>query len=114
VWVAARSASEVQAVAAEICQTGGQAHPLTLDVTDSAQVSQAIDRLGELDILVNSAGTNRPALITQTNDSDLDEVMTLNVKAAAVAPSSPSRHRWAMWVAPSARCTAPPSMRSRA
>ena len=38
VWVAARSASEVQAVAAEICQTGGQAHPLTLDVTDSAQV----------------------------------------------------------------------------
>lgn len=82
VWVAARSVSEVQAVAAEICQTGGQAHPLTLDVTDSAQVSQAIDRLGALDILVNSAGTNRPALITQTNDSDLDEVMALNVKAA--------------------------------
>jgi NAD(P)-dependent dehydrogenase (short-subunit alcohol dehydrogenase family) len=39
-------------------------------------------RLGALDILVNSAGTNRPALITQTNDRDLDDVMALNVKAA--------------------------------
>ena len=32
--------------------------------------------------MVNSAGTNRPALLTQTSDEDLDAVLLLNVKAA--------------------------------
>jgi len=82
VWVAARSASEVRAVAEHIGQEGGCAHHLVLDVTDSDAVSRAISGLGVLDILVNSAGTNRPALITHTSDRDLDEVMNLNVKAA--------------------------------
>jgi NAD(P)-dependent dehydrogenase (short-subunit alcohol dehydrogenase family) len=82
VWVAARSLSDVQSVAAEIGENGGRAHHLVLDVTDSAEVTRAMGRLGALDILVNSAGTNRPALITQTNDRDLDDVMALNVKAA--------------------------------
>lgn len=82
VWVAARTAFEVQAVAQEICENGGLARHLVLDVTNSAEVSQAMDRLGALDILVNSAGTNRPALITQTSDRDLEDVMALNVKAA--------------------------------
>lgn len=82
VWVAARSASEVEAVARGIQERGGHAHALLLDVTDSAAVSGAIKSLGPIDILVNSAGTNRPALITQTDDHDLQIVMDLNVKAA--------------------------------
>ena len=81
-WVAARSASEVQRVAQEIKDQGGHAQALVLDVTDSQAVSAALKRLGAIDILVNSAGTNRPALITQTEDGDLDAVLDLNVKAA--------------------------------
>ena len=82
VWVAARTADEVRAVADAIGHDGGSATPLSFDVTDSAAVSDAVGRLGAVDILVNSAGTNRPALITQTDDRDLDDVLSLNVKAS--------------------------------
>lgn len=82
VVVAARSADQVQAVAQAIRSRGGQAQALALDVTDSAAVGQAVEALGPLHILVNSAGTNRPALITDTPDADLRDVLALNVEAA--------------------------------
>jgi NAD(P)-dependent dehydrogenase (short-subunit alcohol dehydrogenase family) len=55
---------------------------LTLDVTDSAAVTQAVSARGPFTILVNSAGTNRPALITDTSDADFEAVLSLNVRAA--------------------------------
>jgi NAD(P)-dependent dehydrogenase (short-subunit alcohol dehydrogenase family) len=61
---------------------GGRAEVLRLDVTDSAAVSAAVAQRGPFGILVNSAGTNRPALITETSDEDFEAVMTLNVTAA--------------------------------
>jgi NAD(P)-dependent dehydrogenase (short-subunit alcohol dehydrogenase family) len=82
VLVAARSAHEVEAVARGICEAGGQASPFVLDVTDSQAVAQTLQAAGPLDILVNSAGMNRPALITETADADLHMVLDLNVKAA--------------------------------
>lgn len=82
VVVAARSEAEVHAVAQGIREQGGRAHSLCLDVTDSAAVSRCIANLGPLDILINSAGTNRPALLTETRDEDLRAVMDLNVTAA--------------------------------
>ena len=30
--------------------------PLTLDVTDAAQIKQAVDQVGTLDVLINNAG----------------------------------------------------------
>ncbi|MBU6193715.1 MAG: glucose 1-dehydrogenase [Burkholderiales bacterium] len=92
VWVAARSATEVHAVAQGIVNEGGQAHALVLDVTDSAAVTKAVQSLGALDILVNSAGTNRPALITDTLDQDLHAVMDLNVHAAFYLAREAARH----------------------
>ena len=57
-----------------------------LDVTDSGAVAQwiAADALahGPFDVLVNNAGTNRPALLVDLQDTDLDAVLNLNVKAA--------------------------------
>lgn len=91
VWVAARSAPEVEAVASEIQRQGGQAQAFVLDVTDSQAVSDAFQSLGAVDILINSAGTNRPALITQTEDRDLNAVMDLNVKAAFYLAREASR-----------------------
>jgi NAD(P)-dependent dehydrogenase (short-subunit alcohol dehydrogenase family) len=32
--------------------------PLTLDVTDSAQIHEAVDRVDSLDILINNAGVS--------------------------------------------------------
>lgn len=82
VVVAARSADQVQAVEQAIIAEGGRAQALVLDVTDSAAVARCLRDVGALDILVNSAGTNRPAPLTETTDEDLQAVMDLNVKAA--------------------------------
>ena len=82
VTLAARSRTELEAVAATIRERGGQAGVLVLDVTDSKAVARELAALGPLQVLVNSAGTNRPALLTETPDAHLDLVLDLNVKAA--------------------------------
>lgn len=50
----------VEAVAAEITATGGEALPLIVDVTDEEQVARAVDlvveRWGGLDVVVSNAG----------------------------------------------------------
>lgn len=80
--LAARSRDELEALAGAIRERGGKAEVLVLDVTDSASVTREIKQRGPFDVLVNSAGTNRPALLTDTPDEDIDAVFNLNVKAA--------------------------------
>jgi NAD(P)-dependent dehydrogenase (short-subunit alcohol dehydrogenase family) len=82
VTLAARSRGELQAAADAMAVYGAQAEVLVLDVTDPAAVRQAVAAAGPFQVLVNSAGTNRPALITETLDTDFDAVVDLNLKAA--------------------------------
>lgn len=82
VVVAARNASEVNAVCARVRSQGGHASAWIVDVTDSRAVAQGMLEHGPFQILVNNAGMNRPTLITEMQDSDLDAVLNLNVKAA--------------------------------
>ena len=77
----ARSLDELQAVAGALGDRGARAEVLALDVTDSAAVASALTTRAPFDILVNSAGTNRPALLTETRDDDLDAVLDLNIRA---------------------------------
>ncbi|MCB0160405.1 MAG: SDR family NAD(P)-dependent oxidoreductase, partial [Caldilineaceae bacterium] len=62
VTCAARTAAEIDAVAAEIEAAGGRALAVPVDVTDAAQVqamvAQTVDTFGGLDILVINAGGN--------------------------------------------------------
>lgn len=59
---AARSTAEVESVATEVEDAGGDALAVTADVTDGDSVSEAIDRaeaaLGPVDVVVNNAGFN--------------------------------------------------------
>jgi NAD(P)-dependent dehydrogenase (short-subunit alcohol dehydrogenase family) len=57
----ARTESEIEQAAAQMREDGGSAEGLVLDVTDLAAMRQAIDAHAPFDVLVNNAGTNRPA-----------------------------------------------------
>jgi NAD(P)-dependent dehydrogenase (short-subunit alcohol dehydrogenase family) len=82
VTLAARTGAELHAAAAALRAYGAKANVLVLDVTDPVAVKQSVADAGPFQILVNSAGTNRPALITETLDTDFDAVVDLNLKAA--------------------------------
>jgi NAD(P)-dependent dehydrogenase (short-subunit alcohol dehydrogenase family) len=82
VTLAARTDTELQTAAAAMRAYGARAEVMVLDVTDPVAVKQALADAGPFQILVNSAGTNRPALITETLDTDFDAVVDLNLKAA--------------------------------
>ncbi|MCM5570234.1 SDR family oxidoreductase [Burkholderiaceae bacterium FT117] len=82
VTLAARTRPELEALAEAIRARGGRAGTMVLDVTDSAAVARAFAESAPFGILVNNAGTNRPRLMTDTSDEDLDAIVDLNVKAA--------------------------------
>ena len=82
VVLAARTREQLESACSIIEAEGGEAEVWCVDVTDPAAVRAGIERLGPFPILVNNAGTNRPALLVDTKDEDLDAVRDLNVKAA--------------------------------
>jgi NAD(P)-dependent dehydrogenase (short-subunit alcohol dehydrogenase family) len=82
VTLAARTQSEIAAAAAAIRARGDEAEALRLDVTDLEAVRGAIAGAEPFDVLVNNAGTNRPAPLTEVTVADFDLIMGLNVRAA--------------------------------
>lgn len=48
-------------------------------------IAKAIDKFGEVDVLVNNAGINRYATVTQTTEEIWDLVMNVNLKSAFLA-----------------------------
>lgn len=82
VHLAARSFDEVAAVSAAIAAAGHSAHAYTLDVLDKSNTAEFIASNGPFDIVLNNAGTNRPAPLVELSDSDIAAVFELNVLAA--------------------------------
>ena len=84
VWLAARNAAETEAVAAALRERGDSAHAVVLDVTDGAAVRAAVAEHGPFQVLVHSAGGNRPKPAFEVTDDDFDALMALNVESAFV------------------------------
>lgn len=82
VVLAARDPDALAQARGEIESAGGHVSSVTLDVTDARAVDEAVEGLGPFQVLVHSAGANRPALLAQMRDADLDALMDLNVKSA--------------------------------
>jgi short-subunit dehydrogenase len=63
VILTARRVDKLKAIAEEICQAGGQAFVVPLDVTKQSQIDGAVhtvlDKFGQIDILLNNAGMGR-------------------------------------------------------
>jgi NAD(P)-dependent dehydrogenase (short-subunit alcohol dehydrogenase family) len=79
VTLVARTASEIEAAAAEI---GKGAIAATLDVSDLVAVQSFFAKRPAFHILVNNAGTNRPKAMWEVSEGDFDAVYDLNVKSA--------------------------------
>jgi NAD(P)-dependent dehydrogenase (short-subunit alcohol dehydrogenase family) len=82
VVLAARTTSEVEEVAKAIRLDGGSADPVTLDITDLKSAGRFVDDCEPFDVLVNNAGTNRPATFLEVAVEDFDHVVGLNLRAA--------------------------------
>ncbi|MDS0474140.1 glucose 1-dehydrogenase [Natrinema sp. 1APR25-10V2] len=85
----ARSTDEIEAVAAEIEDAGGEAIAVPADVTDpdavSTVIDRAVDEFGGVDIVVNNAGFNPDDALGRPEDVDtesLDRVLDVNLNGA--------------------------------
>ena len=91
VTLIARTPSEIDEVASAIRAEGGLAEALVLDVLDAAAVTAALAARDPFDVLVNNAGTNRPAPFLDVRMEDYDAVMALNLRAAFVVAQAVAR-----------------------
>ena len=81
VTLIARTADEINQVRDAIVRHGGAAEAVMLDITDTTAVTEFFAEQPAFNVLVNNAGTNRPAPLVDTPDTDIEEVFNLNVLA---------------------------------
>ena len=82
VTCAARTESEINALAQALQAQSWQADALVMDVNDLTGSERLISEHGPYDILINNAGTNRPRPMVEIEVEDFDAVMNLNVRSA--------------------------------
>jgi NAD(P)-dependent dehydrogenase (short-subunit alcohol dehydrogenase family) len=100
VFVTDRDRRTAEATGERIATAGGSATALVLDVRDEAQCAEraadVLQQAGRLDVLVNNAGVGHVGTLLQTEGSDLDRLMAVNVRGVfnvtkACLPSMLSR-----------------------
>jgi NAD(P)-dependent dehydrogenase (short-subunit alcohol dehydrogenase family) len=89
--VVSRTRSQLDEVAREIEKGGGKAQVLPFDVTDTAAMRAVFAGLSHLDILVNNAGLNRPQPFLEVDEATLDQLLTLNIRAAFLVAQAAAR-----------------------
>ncbi len=103
VAICSRNRSEIEAAAAKLsAETGARVEPFVADVGQRPEAerlaTEAIARLGKVDILISNAGWNIPQPIEKIRDEDWDSLVELNVTSSmvlsrALAPGMVQR-RW--------------------
>ncbi len=74
------NAEAIKATAEEIKQANGVALPQLCDVTSQQHVKEVFDKIGKVDILVNSAGVSHVGNVENTGEADFDRLYNVNVK----------------------------------
>ncbi|MBK1686828.1 SDR family oxidoreductase [Rubrivivax gelatinosus] len=86
VVLAARRVERLKTLRAEIEAEGGDAHVVTLDVTDPASIASAVahaeTEMGVIDILVNNSGVSTTQKLVDVTPEDYDYVMDTNTRGA--------------------------------
>ena len=81
VTLVSRTEKELKDLTDHINSQGYKASYEVLDVNAEDDVSSFVDKSDPFDILINNAGTNRPAKLVDTKIDDFDYVMSLNVRS---------------------------------
>ena len=86
VVLAARRVERLKTLRAELEAEGGDAHVVTLDVTDhdsiKAAVAHAETEMGTIDILLNNSGVSTTQKLVDVSPEDYDFVMNTNTRGA--------------------------------
>ncbi|GEC10135.1 3-oxoacyl-[acyl-carrier-protein] reductase FabG [Streptomyces spinoverrucosus] len=91
VHCADRDAHGLHETATLIKSQGGTARTHHLDVTDRAQVRQAVESCERLDVLAAIAGIMHSSPVLETRDKDLDRVLSVNFKGVLYACQEAAR-----------------------
>jgi 3-oxoacyl-[acyl-carrier protein] reductase len=91
----AGSVEEADATVKEIAGHGRRGAAFAADVADEAAVAALFDavedRFGHLDVVVHTAGINRPAALTDLDLADLDAILRVNVRGTFVVSQQAAR-----------------------
>ena len=86
VVLASRREDKLKDLRAEIEAEGGDAHVVSLDVTDIDSIKSAVahaeTEVGSIDILVNNSGVSTTKRVQDVSEDDFDFVFNTNVKGA--------------------------------
>ena len=81
VTLVSRTETELKDLTKHVNNQGFKASYEVLDVSKEEEVSNFINNTAPFDILINNAGTNRPAKLIDTKIEDFVYVMSLNVRS---------------------------------
>ena len=81
VTLISRTEQELKQICDHINSQGFSASYVAMDVNNENEINQLIEKSNPFDILINNAGTNKPAKLVDTDINDFDYVMSLNVRS---------------------------------
>src|SRR5438128_6700149 len=91
-----KGADAAASVVKEIERVGRKAIAIQADATDAGAVEAAVEKVvgtfGQLDVLVNNAGTAIPKRFEETTLEELDRVIDINVRGVFVATQAALKH----------------------
>jgi len=96
VVIGVRNVEAVADLVAELESTGRRILAVTMDISDSRQITEAVakalDVFGKIDVLVNNVGVAPGDLAELVTEKDLDQILDVNIKGTFLVTQAVARH----------------------